>query len=231
MRARSTNHFLRGQQYKMNGRLLPLALSLLFVAIAVTAQTAANWQKIFDGKSLTGWKPMAVHGGNGGVWAIEGGTLVANQEADHKGGLLGTEKKYSDFEIELEFKADFPVDSGLFLRTREDGMGYQITIDYRQDGFIGSLYAPTAGDFIQQNKSWPDYFKKDRWNKLRARIEGQPAHVQAWLNGYKTIDFKDNRERYPREGYIGLQVHGGQGAWGDTARARFRNIRILELNK
>jgi hypothetical protein len=215
----------------MKDRSLPFAISLLFVAITVTAQTAANWQKIFDGKSLTGWKPMAVHGGNGGVWAIEGGALVANQEADHKGGLLGTEKKYSDFEIELEFKADFPVDTGLFLRTLEDGMGYQITIDYRQDGFIGSLYAPDAGGFIQQNKSWPDYFKKDQWNKLRARVEGQPARVQAWLNGYKTVDFTDNRERYPRAGYIGLQVHGGAGAWGETSRARFRNIRVLELNK
>jgi hypothetical protein len=42
-------------------------------------------------------------------------------------------------------------------------------------------------------------------------------------------DFKDNRERYPREGYIGLQVHGGEGAWGATSKARFRNIRIREL--
>ena len=215
----------------MKDRLFSLAISLLLAAGAVLAQNAANWQKIFDGKTMTGWKPMAVHDGNGGVWIVEGGALVANQEKDHKGGLLGTEKKYSDFEIELEFKADFPVDTGLFLRTREDGMGYQITIDYRQDGFIGSLYAPAEGGFIQQNKSWPDYFKRDQWNKLRARIEGQPARVQAWLNNKKTVDFTDNRARYPREGYIGLQVHGGQGAWGETSRARFRNIRISELNK
>jgi len=45
----------------------------------------------------------------------------------------------------------------------------------------------------------------------------------------KLTDFKDNRERYPREGYIGLQVHGGEGAWGATSKARFRNVRILEL--
>jgi len=45
----------------------------------------------------------------------------------------------------------------------------------------------------------------------------------------KLTDFKDNRERYPREGYIGLQVHGGEGAWGPTSKARFRNIRIHEL--
>jgi hypothetical protein len=208
--------------------LLTLSAWLIFV-VTCAALSAAEWQKLFDGKTMKGWRLMAVHGGNGGVWTVENGALVADQEKDHKGGLIGTEAKYSDYEIELEFKADYPVDTGLFLRVREDGMGYQITIDNRDGGFIGSLYAPAAGDFIQQNKDWPKHFKKDDWNKLRARIVGQPAHVQAWLNDVKMTDFKDNRERYPREGYIGLQVHGGEGAWGATSKARFRNIRINEI--
>ncbi len=210
-------------------RLTLISLLSILLLIASPGFAKDGWQKIFDGKTLTGWRLMAVHGGNGGVWAVENGALTANQEKDHKGGLLGTDKKYSDFEIELEFKADFPVDTGLFLRTRDDGMGYQITIDYRQGGLVGSLYAPTEGDFIQQNKNWDKVFNKNGWNKLRARIAGQPAHVQAWLNGVKMTDFKDTRDRYPREGYIGLQVHGGEGAWGDNSRARFRNIRVMEL--
>jgi hypothetical protein len=212
------------------GRQRLFLFSILLV-LAISVAAADGWQKIFDGKTMNGWRLMAVHGGNGGVWTVENGALVADQEKDHKGGLLGTEKKYSDYEIELEFKADFPVDSGLFLRAREDGMGYQITIDYRKDGFIGSLYAPAEGGFIQQNKDWERVFKKDAWNKLRARIEGQPAHVTSWLNDVKMIDFQDNRERYPREGYIGLQVHGGAGAWGETSKARFRNIRIRDLTQ
>ena len=187
------------------------------------------WKKIFDGKTMNGWKRMAVHDGNGGIWTVENGALVADQEPDQKGGLLGTEQKYSDFEIEFEFQVDKPADSGLFLRTREDGMGYQITIDYRDDGFIGSLYAPAEGGFIQQNKDWLKHFRKQGWNTMKARITGQPAHVGALLNGVKMTDFTDSRERYPREGYIGLQVHGGAGAWGDQSKARFRNIRLREL--
>src|SRR5262245_45632555 len=137
--------------------------TILALCLSVTAAGAAQdvWQKLFDGKSLNGWRLMAVHGGNGGVWTVEQGALVADQEKDHKGGLIGTEKKYSDYEIELEFKADYPVDTGLFLRVRDDGMGYQITVDYRKDGFIGSLYAPAEGGFIQQNKDWEKYFKKN----------------------------------------------------------------------
>lgn len=215
----------------MKNKKLILALALTIIApCAIAIAQKSDWTKIFDGKTMTGWKPMAVHGGNGGVWVVENGAFVADQEKDHKGGLLGTEKKYSDYEIELEFMVDKPVDTGLFLRTREDGMGYQITIDYRDQGFVGSLYAPTEGGFIQQNKLWENFFRPGKWNKLRARVEGQPAHVQAWLNGTKTVDFTDNRNRFPREGYIGLQVHGGEGSWGEKSKARFRDIRIKELN-
>lgn len=215
----------------MAKKLFAVAVALICLAFLGVTLSAQGWQKLFDGKTMNGWRLMAVHGGNGGVWTVENGALVANQEKDHKGGLIGTEKKYADYEIELEFMVDDPVDTGLFLRVRDDGMGYQVTIDYHKDGFVGSLYAPAAGGFIQQNKSWPKYFKKGEWNKLRARIEGQPAHVVAWLNGTKTIDFTDNQDRYPREGYIGLQVHGGEGAWGENSRARFRNVRIQELKK
>jgi hypothetical protein len=207
---------------------LGATLVALFV-VSTQFVSADEWQRLFDGKTMNGWRLMAVHGGNGGVWVVENGALVADQEKDHKGGLIGTERKYSDFEIELEFKVDFPVDTGLFLRTRDDGMGYQITIDHNDGGFIGSLYAPAEGGFIQQNKDWQKYFRKNEWNKLKARVEGQPAHVTSWLNGVKMSDFKDNRERYPREGYIGLQVHGGQGAWGEASKARFRNIRVREI--
>jgi hypothetical protein len=204
-------------------------LCLTMMPIVSGGSVAQNWVTLFDGKSMKGWRLMAVHGGRGGIWVVEKGALVADQDKDHTGGLVATEKKYSDFEIELEFQADFPVDTGLFLRTREDGMGYQVTIDYREGGFIGSLYAPAAGGFLHQYKEWEKAFRKGGWNKIRVRIEGQPAHITAWLNGVQTMDYTDKSERYPREGYIGLQVHGGEGSWGNTSKARFRNIRVKPL--
>lgn len=204
-------------------------IGMLVALFGSLAGFAADWKKLFDGKTMNGWRLMAVHGGRGGIWAVDKGALVADQDKDHTGGLLGTEKKYGDFEIELEFQADFPVDTGLFLRTRDDGMGYQVTIDYRQDGFVGSLYAPGAGGFLHQYKEWQAAYRKSGWNKLRVRIVGQPARLTAWLNGAQTLDFTDTKERYPRDGYIGLQVHGGEGAWGATSKARFRNLRIREL--
>ncbi len=204
-------------------------LTIAVLAVSITMASAEGWQSLFDGHTMRGWQLKAVHGGRGGVWAVQDGALVANQDTDHTGGLLGTEAQYSNFEIELEFKADYPVDSGLFLRTRPDGMGYQVTIDYRDGGFVGSLYAPNEGGYLLQYKEWQKAYRKEGWNRLRARIEGQPAHITAWLNDVKTIDYTDTRERYPHSGYVGLQVHGGEGSWGATSRARFRNIRLRAL--
>ena len=203
-----------------------LGISLGLAACAAATQAG---RPLFDGETTQGWDIKAVHGGRVGLWTVEDGALVANQDTDHTGGLLGTSETFSDFEIELEFRADYPADTGLFLRTREDGMGYQVTIDVRGDGYVGSLYAPAEGGFLVQFENWREIFRPGDWNHLRARIEGQPAHISAWLNGVQTLDFTDARERYPREGYIGLQVHGGEGSWGQESRARFRNVRIREI--
>src|ERR1700754_916915 len=129
-------------------------LLLVVLTLSVSMASAAGWQRLFDGKTMKGWQLKAGHGGRGGVWTVADGALVANQEADHSGGLLGTTGQFSDFEIEIEFNADYPVDTGLFLRTREGGMGYQITIDYRDGGFVGSLYAPAEGGFLAQYNDW-----------------------------------------------------------------------------
>jgi hypothetical protein len=204
---------------------------IVLTLFCVSVLAAPRWQKLFDGKTMNGWRLMAVHGGRGGVWTVEDGALVGNQDTDHTGGLLATVRKFGDFEIEVQFQADYALDSGLFLRTRDDGMGYQITIDYRDGGYVGSLYASGTAGFLAQYEDWKKAYKEKGWNKLRVRIEGQPAHITAWLNGVKTIDFQDTEARYPREGYIGLQVHGGEGAWGENCRVRFRNIRILEIGR
>lgn len=206
----------------------PLLIVLTTTALRRDEETT---RAIFDGKSLVGWERKAVHGGNGGLWTVEKGALVGDQEEPgHKGGLLGTQQTFENFEIELEFfAAGFPLDSGVFLRTGVAGDGYQVTLDYKTNGSIGSLYVPGSG-FVAQDFDWQKKFKKDQWNRLRARIVGQPPRIQVWLNGKPTVDFQERqRDRLPRHGYVGLQVHGGNGAWGTSSRIRFRNLRLRLL--
>jgi hypothetical protein len=216
---------------KMIRSALPLAgvcAVSLCTLVGVAARPQKGWVSLFDGKTLGGWERKAVHGGNGGLWEVRDRAIVGNQEPDHKGGLLGTTALYGDCEVEAEFKADNPVDTGLFLRTAPNGNGYQVTIDYRPGGTVGSLYVPADG-FVAQDPDWPAKYKKDGWNTVKARIVGQPPRVTVWLNNKQTVDFTDTKERVAREGYIGLQVHGGAGAWGDDSRVRFRKVRVRPL--
>ncbi|AZZ36570.1 hypothetical protein CIK05_07135 [Bdellovibrio sp. qaytius] len=192
-------------------------------------QSDKNWIELLDGVSLQGWRALAVFGGNGGLWTIEKEALVAQQEPGQKGGLLATVQSYSDFELEFEFKADFPVDSGVYLRTDKNGIGYQITLDYRKDGLVGSVYFPEDGGLLTPDLGWEKVYKKTDWNLMRIKITGWPAHITVWLNGKVTVDFTDTKKRYTSSGFIGLQVHSGSDIWGLGNKAYFRNIRLLKL--
>jgi hypothetical protein len=251
-------------------RFLSLALVAAVVCVGALPPGQADDQKsdkpddkdfvsIFDGKTLDGWHVTAKSGhskksGNktGGRWVVEDGAIVGSQDIPGNGGLIITDKEYGDFEIALEMKNDFGPDSGLFLRSTEDGKAYQAMIDYyAKRGNLMGIYGEglsggisirnfTFGDTpseIKEDKCpfklpiapelWPDFWKHGEWNTLRARIEGNPPTINTWVRGVKFMEFTDKEKRHPDKGGIALQVHGG----GDFTKqyVRYRNIRIKVL--
>jgi len=191
------------------------------------ASAGGKWISLFDGKTLNGWEIIKSHHGTGGKWEVKDGVLSGTQHPPKVGGLLGTKKKYSDFEIIVEVNPDFGIDSGLFLRTDDRGRCYQITVDYRRRGQVGTLYGEGCGGWLGNNPQWKKAWKKGQWNEIRAIIQGQPPHIQSWLNGTKLVDFTDTKKRLPATGRIALQIHRG-GDWKGKL-TRFRNIRIRLL--
>ena len=129
-------------------------------------------------------------------------------------------------------KADYPIDSGLFLRVQGDVLSYQITIDYRPDGEVGAVYCPGGGAFLKHFPEGTELWKKGEYNTVRARIEDQPPHIQVWLNGDKIMDYQDTlndgKVRVPETGFFGIQVHPG-ASWGKGNKVYFRKILIREL--
>ena len=88
---------------------------------------------IFDGKTLKGWHVSTnghsrVSGGkSGGKWEVKDGAITGTQDPPKNGGLLLTDELFGEFEVVLEMNNDFGPDSGLFLRSTEDGKCYQAT--------------------------------------------------------------------------------------------------------
>lgn len=189
-----------------------------------------NSVALFDGATLNGW---TTHGGRydgNARWTVEEGAMVGRQGPNQAGGLIYTSRPYENFVISFETWIDYPFDSGVFLRMvppSVGGKGMQVTLDYREGGEVGGLY---ADGYVKHNEAGKARFQRDGWNEVTVRCKGSDMHVTAWLNGEPLVDYRmpAGTEGYAPSGLIGLQVHGGEHVPA-TQRAMFRNVRLREL--
>ena len=230
---------------------------------AASPETSTNgFVPIYDGKTLSGWHVSAKTGHSrastnktGGKWVVEDGAIVGSQDIKGNGGLIITDENYGDFEVKLEMKNDFGPDSGLFLRSTEDGKAWQAMIDYHAGGNLMGVYGeglggkPHVRNFSFTDKvteitdkptgepptplpvlpeSWPHFWRHGQWNELRARIVNNPPHITTWINGVKMMEWQEKEVRHQAKGGIALQVHGG----GDHTQefVRYRNIQVKRLD-
>lgn len=226
--------------------------SLQAASAPTCPEGTSDFVPIFDGKTLHGWHVSSKTGhGTGGKWGVKNGAICGTQDKPGNGGIVITDEEYGDFEVSLEIGNDYGPDSGLFLRSTEDGRCYQAMIDYHDVGNVMGVYGEGIGGFVARNfqtlgkpdqiklldypafpcpftpEEWKTLWKPD-WNSVRARITGNPPHVETWINGLKTMDWTDTQKRLPDRGRIALQIHGG----GDLTRqfVRYRNIRVRRLD-
>ncbi|HUU27782.1 MAG TPA: DUF1080 domain-containing protein [archaeon] len=221
--------------------LIP-ACSLIFLLCVLTGLQApaaeskadlTGFVDLFDGKTLNGWHKLTSYN-DYGQWEVIGGAIAGDQWPEGEGGLLVTEKSFSDFEVYAEVKTTYPQDSGLFLRVQPNVLSYQITIDHRPTGEIGGVYTPLGGGFVAHCDSGFTYWNPYDYNKIRARIEGQPPHIQVWIGDQKVNDYQDvmveGKYRVPESGVLGIQVHPGEN-WKKGSKVLFRKIMVKELKK
>jgi hypothetical protein len=248
-------------------------ISILSAAIVMFAAVGLAWQasepgpkaevkgfvSIFDGKTLQGWhvSSKTAHG-TGGRWVVENGAIVGSQDRPGNGGIIITDAQYGDFEVVLEMNNDFGPDSGLFLRSTEQGKAYQALIDYHADASLMGVYGEGfAKPFSETNfrflespdkikrldsifplpvspELWPDFWKHGEWHVLRARIVGNPPTFDTWINGVQFMHWTDKAKTLGDKGGIALQIHGGHFPPGlDLTKlfVRYRNIRVKVLDE
>ncbi|HMF99172.1 MAG TPA: DUF1080 domain-containing protein [Vicinamibacterales bacterium] len=215
------------------GRNGVLVVMLSTLASAHASCAGAATEPIFNGRDLAGWHVSATnHHGQTRAWRVEDGVLVGGQEREGVGGVLLTNRRYGDVEVALDVWPDFGCDSGLFLRSSEDGAAYQVMIDYLDGGNVGGVFGEGLVELdAKPNLEWVKAWHPGEWNHLRARIEGNVPHITVWINGTMITDWTDTANHAAGEavnGAIGLQVHGGS-RWLRGGRIRFRNLTVHEL--
>jgi hypothetical protein len=183
-----------------------------------------GFQLLFNGKDLSGFTEVQ---GRPGAFTVKDGVLSGTREG-MKAYWLSTDKKYSDFELRLDYMLTPNGNSGIFIRvphhrprTSNVGMEIQLLDDGSKEGVptskdTGAIYRVAAA---KKFVSKPAH----QWNNLIVRCEGD--HIQVTLNGELINDFDMSSDPQtksrPREGFIGLSAH--------TDIVQFRNIRIKEL--
>ncbi|KAA3618387.1 MAG: DUF1080 domain-containing protein [Calditrichaeota bacterium] len=192
--------------------------AVLLISVLLAACTQENEQKmqsLFNGTDFTNWAEPE----NNVWWKINDGVLSAQHGPEKKGSILWTEKAYTDFVLELEFKmGDGTVDSGVFLRTDKE----QIQI-----GISGSLKRDMTCSPYISGKGYPveaegiaELLKEKDWNSMRIKAVGQNYTV--WLNGKKVMAYTS--ETAVANGPIGLQLHGNR-----EMDVHFRDIKLAEI--
>jgi len=178
---------------------------------------AQEWQPLFNGRDLSGWKVPEPNP----FWRVVDGVLVGQNDPALQGSMLWTEKEYGDFELEFEARWDGEIDSGVMLRKPELQLQIGVSRTLKKD-MTGSFYTggreryPESGQAREIEK----VLKPGQWNKFRLRAEG--TRFTVWVNDQKVVEYTD--ERYKDPAPIGLQIHAGV-----DMRVEFRNLRIREL--
>ncbi len=217
-------------------------------------EKAAGWRMLWDGRTSDGWR--SAHGPDfptGGGWEMKNGELVINESGGAESKTAGdiiTRDKYSNFELQLDFKITPGANSG--IKTFVDpelnkgagsaiGPEFQILDDVRHpDAKLGRDGNRTIGSLYDMKTAPADkkVMPVGEWN--HARILSKDKQLTYWLNGEKTIDIERGGKEWrdlvaiskykvwPNfgelpSGHILLQDHGNQ--------VFYRNIKIRDFSK
>jgi hypothetical protein len=181
------------------------------VALAAPAWAAAQGQSLFDGKSLNGWHkpPKRIGHGTGGHWFVQDGLLVCEQDppGSGNGGILLSDEKFADFELQIDMLPDWGPDTGVFFHCTDQGHGFQMYVDYHKDGNVGHLRGEMPGAFAMKPFQIvalpsPDGQPKAFTTRTDPRAEKWPAGVyeytctpERWLKAWRLKDWNTARIR------------------------------------
>ena len=219
---RSANRCGRPPAAKACGAFAVLVATAIVAQGCAAAQSASagEWDRIFDGVTLSGWE------GSTEYFRVEEGLIVGGTDAAPipRNEFLCTLEEYGDFELELEFRLDEGVNSGVQIRSQRIPGSHE-TIGYQADlgeGYWGAIYdesrrnrvliAPVDG-LIEGT------LDETGWNRYRIVAEG--PRIRLFVNDEQTVDYTEEEAGIPQRGLICLQIHSGP-----PGEVRFRDVRI-----
>ncbi len=200
---------------------------LLLLLCCTSVLSAQNWEPLFNGKNLNGWKKL-----NGKAeYKVVDGTIVGISKMGTPNTFLATKKTYGDFILEFDFKVDDGLNSGVQFRSEskkeyQNGRvhGYQFEIDPSKRAWSGGIYDEARRNWLYpltKNPAAQSAFKNNEWNK--ARIEAVGNSIATYINGVPCANIWDDMTPV---GFIALQVHAIGNVAEEGKTVSWKDIRI-----
>lgn len=186
-----------------------------------------KWQMLFNGKNLKGWERL-----NGNAdYTVKDGVITGTSKRNTPNTFLATKKMYGDFILELEYKVENGLNSGIQFRSNslkdyKNGRvhGYQFEIDPSSRAWSGGIYDEGRRGWLYTMDKNPEAkvaYKSGEWNKIR--IEAIGNTIRTWLNDVPCAYILDDMTA---TGFIALQVHEISTPENEGKKVQWKNIRI-----
>ncbi|MDW5288144.1 DUF1080 domain-containing protein [Formosa sp. PL04] len=189
------------------------------------------WTNLIEGNTLNGWD---IKGGEAS-YRVENGVIIGTTVAHTPNTFLTTIKHYDNFILELDFKVDSTMNSGIQIRSNsfpfyQNGRvhGYQIEIDPSKRAWSGGIFDEGRRKWLttlEDNPAAQNAFKQNDWNHYR--IEAINDTIKTWINGVPATYLVDDKTA---SGFIALQVHSIHGNQKEGTTISWKNINILTEN-
>lgn len=200
---------------------------LVLIAVSLSTFSQEKWEMLFNGKNLKGFKKL-----NGTAeYVVKDGAIIGTSKLNTPNTFLATEKNYGDFILELEYKVDNGLNSGIQFRSNSlkeyknfRVHGYQYEIDPSERAWSGGVYDESRRGWLytmEKNPTAKSAYKSGEWNKVR--IEAIGTSIRTWLNNIPCSNLIDNMTA---TGFIALQVHAVSKPEDEGKTVQWKNIRI-----
>lgn len=214
--------------------LLPLVLIIGAASLSPHSAIAKekDFQRLFDGKTLDGWKAADMS-----YWSIEDGAITGKITPEHQLSenlyLIWQGGELADFELKLKSRVfgSKGINNGFQFRSKElpnhDVAGYQVDNNLDTNWLVRlydehgrhdlalrgqrTVFDEQGGPAISEiteavGKPW---FKLDDWHEYRLICEGPRLTLE--VDGRLAAEVVDNDpQQQDFSGILGLQLHTGQ---------------------
>ncbi|MBX9928645.1 MAG: DUF1080 domain-containing protein [Gemmatimonadaceae bacterium] len=216
--------------------LLPLLLAV--GCITITRGASSQWRSLLEPNGASAWRAYRADTIPSG-WRVVDGVLSKERPT----GDLISRERFSDFELELEWRISPGGNAGIFYRGTEEydhiywsAPEFQLLDDAGNRESANRLTAAGANYGLYPSLAG-QLRPAGEWNRTRIIVKG--PHVEHWLNGTMVVTYelgspewtaKVGASKFRAYPNYGRAASGHIGLQGDhDGTLAFRNIRIRAL--